>query len=127
MEFTGYNAKYAKKSYVGQTGSSSPVRHREHIRYIKTNNSLSAYAMHILNNQHEYGKSEHTLQILQSYQNGKLMNIWESLYIQIIQQQHLLIEQQRTNESNPLYSLANTSHHTKQFYSSSVDTRHSQL
>ena len=55
-------------AYVGQTGRSLTTRHREHIRYIKTNNPLSAYAMHILNNRHEYGKPEHTLQLLQPCQ-----------------------------------------------------------
>ena len=50
--------KTCKNSYVGQTGRSLTVRHREHIRYIKTNNSLPAYAMDILNNQHEDGNSE---------------------------------------------------------------------
>ena len=49
-----------KKSYVGQTGRSLTTSHREHICYIKTNNPLSAYAKHILNNRHEYGKPEHT-------------------------------------------------------------------
>ena len=46
--------KTCNKSYVGRTGRSSEIRHGEHIRYIKTNNALSAYALHILNNSHEY-------------------------------------------------------------------------
>ena len=107
--------KTCKKSYDGQTGRSLTVRHREHIRYIKTNNPLSAYAMHILNNQQEYGNPYHTLQLLQPCQKGKLMNFWESLYIQILQQ-HLLIDEQRTNDSNLLYSLANTSHHNTRYH-----------
>ena len=37
----------------------------------KTNNPLSAYAMHILNNQYEYGNPEHTLRLLQPCQKGK--------------------------------------------------------
>ena len=59
------NVHTRKKSYVGQTDRSLTTRHREHIRYIKTNNPLSAYAKHILNNRHEYEKPEHTLQLLQ--------------------------------------------------------------
>jgi hypothetical protein len=31
--------------YVGQTGRSIEIRHREQVRYIKTNNTLSAYAL----------------------------------------------------------------------------------
>ena len=101
-----------KKSYVGQTGRSLKTRHREYIRYIKTNNPLSAYATHILNKRHE------------PCQKGKLMKCWETLYIQQLQQQQLLIEEQRSNDINPLYSLANTSHRTNQTHHSSVDTWH---
>ena len=37
-----------------------------------------------------------------------------------------LSDEQRTNDSNPLYTLTSTSHHTTQFHNSSVDTRHAQ-
>ena len=69
MEFTDYNTK-RNKSYVGQTGSSIEIRHGEHVRYIETNNPLSAYAFHILNNRHEYGNPEHTIQLLQACVKG---------------------------------------------------------
>ena len=105
-----------KKSYVGQTGRLLAVWHRKHIRYIKTNNPLSAYTKHILNNKHNYGNPEYTLQLLQACKKGKIMNSWESLHIQILEQQ------QRTNDFNPLYSLANTTHHTTQFHNRAVDT-----
>jgi len=35
------------KNYVGQSGRPIATRHNEHIRYIKTNNPVSAYATHI--------------------------------------------------------------------------------
>jgi hypothetical protein len=47
--------KTCSKSDVRQTGRSIAIRNREHTRYIKTNNPISAYAVHILNNRHEYG------------------------------------------------------------------------
>jgi hypothetical protein len=47
-------------SYVGQTGRSIEARHKEHTRYIKTNNPFSAYALHIFNNRHKYGNTKHT-------------------------------------------------------------------
>ena len=122
VEFTKYSAIHAKKSYVGQTGRSLTTRHREHIRYIKTNNSLSAYAMHILNNIHEYGKPEHTLQLLQLCQKGKLMSYWEALYVQQLQRQQLLIAEQKTNDINLPYSLDNTSHHNNRIHHRSADT-----
>ena len=34
--------------YVGQSGWSINVRHKEHKRYVRTNTPLSAYALHIL-------------------------------------------------------------------------------
>jgi len=34
------------KNYVGQSGRPIATRHKEHIRYIKTNNPFSAYATH---------------------------------------------------------------------------------
>jgi len=41
--------------YVRQSGRSINVRHKEHVRYTRTNNPISAYALHILQNKHEYG------------------------------------------------------------------------
>ena len=115
-----------KKSYVSQTGRSLAVRHREHIIYIKNNNPLSAYSMHVLNNKHYYGNPEHTLQLLQACEKGKIINCWESLHIQIRQQQQLLIDEQRTYDFNSLYSLANKTHHTTQFHNRSVGTEQAQ-
>jgi hypothetical protein len=40
-------------SYVGLSGRLA-TRHKEHTRYIRTSNPISAYALHILNNRHEY-------------------------------------------------------------------------
>jgi len=37
-------------AYVGQSGRPITIRHREHLRYIRNNNSTSACAMHILDN-----------------------------------------------------------------------------
>ena len=39
-------------------------RHKELIRYIKTNTPVSAYALYILNKRHEYGKAEQTTELL---------------------------------------------------------------
>jgi hypothetical protein len=53
------------KNYVGQSGRPIATRHKEHIRYIKTNNPVSAYATHILNNKHEYGTANDRLKLIQ--------------------------------------------------------------
>jgi hypothetical protein len=47
--------------YIGKSGRAINVRCKEHIRYIRTNNSISAYAAHILQNRHEYGTAADTL------------------------------------------------------------------
>jgi hypothetical protein len=52
------------KKYVGQSGRPITTRHREHIHYIRSNNTSSAYAAHILNNIHEYGTADNTLQLI---------------------------------------------------------------
>jgi len=95
------------KSYFGQTGRSIEIRHREHERYIKTNNPISAYALHILNNWHEYGNPKQTKHLLKTCNKGKKINCWESFYMRVLQQQALLIDKQKVNETKPLYSLDN--------------------
>jgi hypothetical protein len=79
---------------VGQSGRAINMRFKEHIRYIRTNNPKSAYATHILDNRHEYGTEENTLQLLQACQKGTHMDCWEALYIQALHQRRVLITEQ---------------------------------
>ena len=81
-------------------------RHKEHIRYIRNNSNTSAYAMHILDNRHEYGTAESTLKLIQPCRKGAHMNSWESLYIHMYRQQGKLITEQQAKEHNSLYNLA---------------------
>ena len=55
------------KVYVGQSGRAIGVRFKEHIRYIKSKNSTSAYATHILENRHEYRTKENMLQLFKAF------------------------------------------------------------
>jgi len=34
------------------------AKHKEHLQYIRNNNPISAYAMHIFDNRHEFGSAE---------------------------------------------------------------------
>jgi hypothetical protein len=68
-------------SYVGQSVRSIATRHKEHRRYIRTNNPIPAYVLHILNNRHEYGTAEETLELLKPCNKGTKMNGWESFYM----------------------------------------------
>jgi hypothetical protein len=48
------------------------VRHKEQLRYIRTNNSLPDCALHILENRHEYVTKADTLQLLKKCQKDRL-------------------------------------------------------
>jgi len=91
---------------VGQSGRAIGTRFKEHIRYIRSNNSTSAYAAHILENRHEYGPKEKTLQLLKPCRKGKHMDCWEALYMQVLRHKQVLIDEQQTGDSNPLFQMA---------------------
>jgi hypothetical protein len=80
-----YNIRYlaCNKTYVGQTRRSLKLRFREHVRYIKTNNPQSAYALHVLNHCHQYGPIEETMKLLSPARKSTHMNCLESLYTNI--------------------------------------------
>ena len=89
-------------AYVGQSGRSIDTRYKEHVRYIRYNNPQSAYAMHILQNKHEYGPAKDTLQLLKTCSKGTRMSCWEILYMQTFYNHGILITEQQINEFNPL-------------------------
>jgi hypothetical protein len=93
-------------AYIGQSGRPITTRHREHMRYIRTNNPKSANAMHMLNNKHEYGTAHDMLELLKPCNKGLKMNCWESFYIQIYRQRNRLITEQLTGDYCPLYEQA---------------------
>jgi hypothetical protein len=64
--------------YVGQTLRDLITRFSEHSRYIKTNNPRPAYALHVLNNRHEYGLATNTIRLLQQCSRNKKLIHWES-------------------------------------------------
>jgi len=98
--------------YVGHSGRAISVRFKEHIRYTRSNNSTSAYAVHILDNRHEYGTKEDTLELLKKCQKGKYMDYWEALYMQTFHQKKTLIYEQQIGDANPLFEIAKAPHST---------------
>jgi hypothetical protein len=94
---------------MGQSGRSITVRHKEHVRYVRANSPTSAYALHILNNKHEYGTAAETLELLKPYHKGTRINCWVTIYMQAFRQHKLLITEQQISDINPLYELADTS------------------
>jgi hypothetical protein len=47
------------------------------------------------------------MHLVKTYNKGKKINCWESFYMPVLQQKALLLDKQKVNEPNPLYSLAN--------------------
>ena len=80
--------------------------HKEHIRYIKQNQTQSAYATHILSNNHEYGTITGTIKLFKICNKSSTMNCWEDLFIQHYKSKNILIEQQQIPEQNPTFKLA---------------------
>jgi hypothetical protein len=102
----GLTCKTCLKTYVGQTCRKLATRYHEHTRYIRNNDPQSTYAVHILQNIHEYGTINDTLKLLQPVQNTKLLIPYEQMYIQLYHQQGNLIQEQQRGELNPLLQLA---------------------
>ena len=94
-----------KLNYVGQTSRNLRQRHKEHTSYIKKNNPTSAYALHILQNRHEYGPLEETMTLLQQESKRHKLLAYEQLHIQQQQKKGNLIPEQTTNTLNPLLKL----------------------
>jgi len=90
------------KVYLGQSSKLITIRPKEHIRYIRTNNQTSTYAMHTLDNRHEYGTVYEILKLLQPCNKGTKMIFWESLYIQTYRQHNRLFTEQNLSDNNPL-------------------------
>ena len=96
--------KTCNLSYVGQTSRNLRTRFQEHIRCIKTNNPQSAYAQHILNNQHEYGTIAETMTLLQATKTESMLLPFEQFHIQSLHQAGKLIPEQWP-DTNPLFQL----------------------
>jgi len=77
------------------------VRHKEHVRYVQTNNLESVSAPHILNDRHEYGTAAETLELLKPCHKGTRINCWEVVYVQTFHQHNILISEQQA-DTNPL-------------------------
>jgi len=82
------------------------LRHKEHLRYMRNNNPLSAYVMHILHNRHQFGPADETLKPVKPCNKVIKINCWEALYKNMIYKQGLLICEKQVTDTNPLFDLA---------------------
>jgi len=95
------------KCYVARNSTSCVhTVHHEHILYIRNKDPQSAYALHILNNRHEYGPLTDTMSLLKPIQKPSLLIPYEQLYIQRFHKSGRLIQEQHCYKQNPLYQLA---------------------
>jgi hypothetical protein len=94
------------KSNIGQSGRKIETRYKEHIRYIRHNNSQLAYASHILQNTHEYGPLQTTMELLQKERKGIRMNTLKNYYIQYFTHHNNIIDKQSCARHNPLFQLS---------------------
>jgi hypothetical protein len=85
------------------------ARYSEQTRYIKNNDPKSAYALHILENKHEYGAIHDIMHLLKPCSKGRSMTTMENLYIQIFHKQGTLIDEKHATE-NPLFQLVDLPH-----------------
>jgi len=77
----------------------------EVLRTLRKNNLQSAYAQHILRNQHEYGTITDTTILLKPIHKTSLFILYEQLFIQTYQYNGTLITEQNRGKQNPLFQL----------------------
>jgi hypothetical protein len=94
-----------KLAYVGQTSQHLKLHFQEHIRYIRNNNPQSAYAQHILQNQHEYGTMDNTMTLLKPLNNTTMLIPYEQFFIQSLHKKRKLTAKQYLDKPNPLFQL----------------------
>jgi hypothetical protein len=97
-------------SYIGQTSRNLHQRYREHIRYIRNNDSQSSYAQHILQNLQEYGSITDTMSLLKPIHKTSMLTPYEQLFIQTFHHNENLITEQGTGEQKPLISVSHRHH-----------------
>jgi hypothetical protein len=72
------------------------------MRHIKQNGPQSAYALHILNNQYEYGPINNTICLLKQDNKGPLSIPFELFYMQWHYNHNIMVPEQNTGERNPI-------------------------
>jgi hypothetical protein len=124
------NCNTCNLAYISQTGRTLQQQFKEHTRYIKHNAPQSAYALHILNNRHEYGTMTDTMKPLKHISNPTMMLPAEQLFINSHHYHKQLIPEQHIHDTNPLYrcilNIYNTSliHNIRRQYPTEIGSSH---
>jgi hypothetical protein len=104
VESTNLHVYTCHMSHIEQMSRSLKQRYHDHIRYIKHNEPQLAYALHILNNKHEYGPINATLTLLKYIDKTRLLLPYEQLYIHSYHHKQLIAEQ-HIGKHNSIYQL----------------------
>jgi predicted GIY-YIG superfamily endonuclease len=94
-----------QKRYAGQTGRNFQQRYKEHIHSIRTNNTSSKYAQHIIETQHAYGPIEDTMEVLHLDRKGQKLNTWERFYIYKLGKDGIQLNDTYADSYNPIFRL----------------------
>jgi len=81
------------------------IRFQEHIRYM-SNNPQSAFAQHILQNQHEYGQMSSIMTLLKPLSSPSMLIPYQQYCIQTLHHEDKPIPEQYPGELNPLFQTA---------------------
>lgn len=95
------------KYYIGQTSRSFKTRFKEHLP-AKTPTQRSAFAAHIINENHSYNNIENNLDILHVCNKGKLMDCLEEFHIYkaVKSEPNNILNEQVSFKSNIIYDTA---------------------
>jgi predicted GIY-YIG superfamily endonuclease len=116
--------KTCKHTYVGQTSRDLKQRYQEHMRYIENNNPQSAFALHILNNRHEYGTIDKIMTLLKTIRHMPSLIPYKQFFIQAHHQQNKLIAEQNPAKHSPIIQLATDTTYTSRDYKSILLRQH---
>jgi hypothetical protein len=89
--------------YIGQTGRTLNTRYKEHIHAIRSNNSNTGFANHILNTGHRYGTISNTMKIIKAGKKGKHLNTLEKYYIHRASRNNLQLNDTNIDLNNPIF------------------------
>jgi hypothetical protein len=94
---------------MGQTSRDLHTRYKEHIMYVKNNDTKSAYAQHILDNQHEFGQVQNAMKLIHTCNRRNEILHLENLFIEKYSSEGRLIEEQIPHKHNILFTLGKLS------------------
>ena len=112
-------------SYIGQKGRLVETWHRGTANTFATSEITtpqSAYAQHILRNQHEYGAITDTMTLLKPIHKTSLLKPYKQLFIQTYQYNGTIITEKNRGEQNPLFQLAIDTGLTSQLFHNKMNT-----